>query len=119
MHHSCTLLGRNTKEVELIQYSVVCLLYNCEEVRLKTLDIKYPESVLATLNLSPETFEQEARVALAVKLYEMGRLTSGEAAALAGISRVVFLLSCQRYGAATVEWDQGELEAEFSDKGAM
>ncbi len=35
--------------------------YNCEEVLLKTLTIKYPESVLATLNLSPETFEQEAR----------------------------------------------------------
>jgi len=51
------------------------------------------------------------------KLYEMGRLTAGQAAALAGISRVAFLLSCQRYGAATVEWDQEELEAEFSDKG--
>ena len=83
---------------------------------MKTLAIKYPESVLATLNLSPETFEQEAKVALAVKLYEMGRLTSGQAADLAGISRVAFLLSCQRYGAATVEWDQEELAAEFSDK---
>ena len=39
---------------------------------MKTLAIKYPESVLATLNLSPETFEQEARVALAVKLYVDG-----------------------------------------------
>ncbi|MGO9015747.1 MAG: UPF0175 family protein [Dissulfurispiraceae bacterium] len=84
---------------------------------MKTLAIKYPESVLATLNLSPETFEQEAKVALAVKLYEIGRLSSGRAAELAGISRVAFLLSCQRYGAATVELDQEELESEFSDKG--
>ncbi len=73
---------------------------------MKTLSIKYPESVLATLNLSPETFEQEAKTALAVKLYEKGRLTSGQAAALIGISRVVFLLSCPRYGAATVQWDE-------------
>jgi len=50
---------------------------------------------------------------MAVKLYEMGRLTSGQAAALAGISRVSFLLSCHRYGAATVAWDQEELEDEF------
>jgi predicted HTH domain antitoxin len=82
---------------------------------MKTLSIKYPESVLATLNLSPETFEQEAKTALAVKLYEMGRLTSGQADALVGIPRVAFLLSCPRYGAASVEWDQEELEAEFSD----
>lgn len=82
---------------------------------MKTLSIKYPESVLATLNLSPETFEQEARTALAVKLYELGRLTSGQASALVGIARVTFLLSCPRYGTATIEWDQEELEAEFSD----
>lgn len=82
---------------------------------MKTLSIKYPESVLATLNLSPETFEQEAKTALAVKLYEMGRLTSGQAAALVGISRIDFLLNCPRYGAATVQWDKEELEAEFSD----
>ena len=82
---------------------------------MKTLAIKYPESMLATLNLSPETFEQEAKNALAVKLYEMGRLTSGQAAALVGIPRVAFLLSCSHYGATTVDWDKEELEAEFED----
>lgn len=83
---------------------------------MKTLSIKYPEAVLATLNLSPETFEQEAKIALAVKLYEMGRLTSGQAAALVGMPRVAFLLSCPHYGAVTVQWDKEELEYEFSDK---
>ena len=82
---------------------------------MKTLSINYPESVLATLNLSPETFEQEAKTALAVKLYELGRLTSGQASAMAGISRVAFLLGCHRYGANAVQWDQEELDAEFSD----
>jgi hypothetical protein len=81
---------------------------------LKTLAIKYPESVFATLNLSPETFELEARIAFAVKLYEMGRLTSGQAAALAGITRVAFLQSCPRYSAATVEWDQEKFLTEFT-----
>ena len=63
---------------------------------MKTLSINYPESVLATLNLSSDTFELEAKMALAIKLYEIGRLTSGQAAALAGISRVSFLLSCPK-----------------------
>ena len=82
---------------------------------MRTIEIKYPETIPAVLNLSPEIFEQVAKFALAVKLYEMGRLTSGQAAQMAGVSRATFLLECQRYGAASVEWDQAEIEAEFAD----
>ncbi|MBU4287696.1 UPF0175 family protein [Candidatus Parcubacteria bacterium] len=82
---------------------------------MRTIEIEYPEAIPAILNISPETFEQEARFALAVKLYEMGRLTSGQGAQVAGVSRVKFLLNCQQYGAASVEWDQTEIDAEFAD----
>jgi len=80
---------------------------------MKTLQIEYPESIPAALNLSSENFEKEARMALAMKLFELGRLSSGQAAALAGVPRVTFLLSCHRFGTPTVTWDQEEIEAEF------
>jgi hypothetical protein len=48
------------------------------EVTIKSLSIKYPESVLATLNLSTDDFEKEAKLAFAVKLFELGRLISGQ-----------------------------------------
>jgi len=44
-------------------------------------------------------------------------VTSGQAAALAGVSRVAFLLSCRNSGTPTVTWDREELETEFRDQG--
>ncbi len=82
---------------------------------MRTLSVNYPETIPAMSNLSPESFETEARLAMAMKLYEIGRLTSGQAAVLAGISRVTFLLSCQRFGAYSVDWDATELEREAEE----
>jgi predicted HTH domain antitoxin len=82
---------------------------------MKTITIEYPEAIPAVLNISPELFEKEAKLALSVKLYELGRLTSGQAAKLAGVNRVGFLLTCRKYNAASVEWDQSEINAEFSE----
>jgi hypothetical protein len=47
---------------------------------------------LLALKETPVEFEVEARLLLAVKLYEMGRVSTGRAAELAGMGRVGFLL---------------------------
>jgi len=80
---------------------------------MKSIHIEYPDFIPTLLNQSPESFEEDAKMALAVKLYEMGRLTSGQAASLIGIPRAKFLLNCYRYGATSVKWDRDELNAEF------
>lgn len=82
---------------------------------MRTGTYNYGEALLAVLNESAEIFEAEARMAMAVKLYELGRLTSGQAAELAGLGRVDFLLSCQRFGTASVAWDDEELAREESN----
>lgn len=65
---------------------------------LHTLTVEYGDEVLFTLGLSAQEFSEEARFLLAAKLYELGRLTSGQAAELCGKGRVDFLLALPRVG---------------------
>ncbi len=61
-----------------------------------TLTIEYADDLLFALGVSEKEFSDEAKLLIAAKLYEMGKLSSGQAANLAGKSRVEFLFSLSR-----------------------
>jgi predicted HTH domain antitoxin len=73
-----------------------------------------PEETLLALHLTPDELAQELRLAAAVKLYELGRLSSGAAANLAGIPRVVFLSKLADYGVPTFRLTADELAEDLS-----
>lgn len=54
-------------------------------------------------------FEAEARLLLAVKLYEMDRVSTGVAPRLAGISREAFMFELARVGLSPLGQEPGEL----------
>ena len=53
--------------------------------------------------------------AMAIKLFEMKRLSSGQAAALIGIDRVSFLLNLDRYGVAMLDLSEEELLSDMEN----
>jgi len=82
---------------------------------MPTIPIQCPDSVLISLKETPENFAKEATNVLAVKLYEMGKLSSGRAAEFAGVSRVSFLQSLDKYGAPIFDLTKEELERDFKN----
>ena len=78
--------------------------------------IEIPEKVLLAEKSDEVAFAREMRLLAAIKLYELGRLSSGRAAELAGKSRVEFLLLLGDYKVFPLSGELEELEQTY-DRG--
>ena len=81
---------------------------------LPNIYIDLPESVLLTTGQSQEAFVKEAKFLLVLKMFELGRISSGRAAEISGMPRVDFLLSAGRMGVPVADIDENEMSREFA-----
>lgn len=79
------------------------------------LTIPYSDDLLLSLKKSREEFEVEARLLLAVKLYELNQVSTGVAATLAGMSRVAFMFELGRFGLSPMGQEPDELAEDFAN----
>ncbi len=78
------------------------------------LTVQYPDELLLSSGKTRSALEQELRFELAVRLFEVGRLSLGKAAELAGISKSRFSEDLGRLKIATINLDDSELKVELS-----
>lgn len=79
---------------------------------MSQITLSIPDETLLALKLIPEQFSHDLVLVAAAKLYELGRLSSGAAAKLAGIPRVVFLSKIADYGVDTFRLTEEQIERE-------
>jgi len=78
------------------------------------LTLEYPDDLLVTSGKSRSELERELKFQLAVRLFEVGHLSLGKAAELAGWNRLRFADELGRLKVPIVNLDDEEIQAELS-----
>ncbi len=80
---------------------------------MKTLTIPYSEDLIAATGFSANALEQELRFWLAVKLFELRRLSLGKAAEKGGMSRLRFMDELGRLEIPVINLDHERIQEEL------
>lgn len=76
---------------------------------MSAVKLDIPEETLISLKTDVESFARDLKLLGAVKLFELGKLSSGRAAQLAGMTRVEFLLALRHYQVSPFQMTAEEL----------
>ena len=82
-------------------------------MKTEELKIKYPSGFEHAVHMTKEEIEQHIRLMAALKMFELGKISSGKASELAGMSRTEFLEACGRYRVSIFNYPDDHAETEI------
>lgn len=80
---------------------------------MSTLSLDFPENFEQVVHLTRAELASQIRLMAALKMFELGKLSSGKAAELAGVNRVEFFELCGRYRVPVFNYAPEEIESEL------
>jgi predicted HTH domain antitoxin len=80
----------------------------------ETLTIRVPNKIQQMLNRTPEELSRDMRLYSALILFRQGKLSSGAAAEMAGLPRVMFLDLCADYDIPVSQISPDDLHRELA-----
>ncbi len=80
---------------------------------MQTVSIDLPETAFAALRKAPDEFVRDMRIVAAVKWYELGELSQGKAAEIAGLTRAEFISALSRFNVSPIQYTAKELAEEL------
>jgi predicted HTH domain antitoxin len=82
-------------------------------MKTEELIMKYPSGFELAVHMNKEEMEEYIRLMAALKMFELGKISSGKAAQLAGMSRMEFLEACGKYRVSIFNYPPEEAEQEI------
>ncbi len=76
-------------------------------------ELELPEGFEKAVQLTQEEMKAHIRLMAALKMFELGKISSGKAADLAGMTRGEFLETCSRYSVSVFNYPPEEIENEL------
>ena len=83
---------------------------------MKTLSVNVPDALL--LQTGGDDLARQSQFFLALKFFELGRLTSSQAAEMCEMNRVDFLVAASREGTPVADLNEEELSREIGNAGS-
>ena len=74
--------------------------------------VPYPAGLEESVQTTPQEIQEQIRLMAALKMFELGKLSSGRAAELAGLSRTGFFDACARYKVSIFNYPSEDIEVE-------
>ncbi len=80
------------------------------------ISINYPESLAFSLKMENQEFKSEMKIISLIKLYELGKISSGLAAKLLNMNRIDFIELLEKYNVSYFyQGLENEIESDFSN----